>query len=142
MPLSHAIFEVGRLGRLGNAESQLEASTEGRCRPGLNWEKLGDNEKSGRHSSLGRSLVQPSQGLGSSCNWWGMEREGVFMGAAGTSRRRATGGRVGLQSRGYPLAELGGGGGNLAVKQMHSFADRHPLKSLLAPGLDCVAFFM
>lgn len=109
MPLSHAVFEVGRLGRLGNAESQLEASAEERCRPGLNWEKLGDNEESGRHSSLGCLLGQPSQGLGSSCNWWGMEWERVFMGAAGTSRRRATAGRVGLQSRGYPLAELGGG---------------------------------
>ena len=49
---------MGRLGRLGNAESQLEASTEKRCRPGLNWEKLGDSEESGRHSSLGCSLVQ------------------------------------------------------------------------------------
>jgi len=88
VPLSHSIFKADRLGRLGNTEMELEASAEERCRPGLNWEKSGDTEESGRHSSLGRLLVKPSQGLSSCCKWWGTKQEGVLMGAAGTSRQR------------------------------------------------------
>lgn len=72
-PPAVAPSHVGKLGRPGNAESHIEASAEEWCRPGLNWEELGDSEENGRHSSLEYSLVQPSQGLSSCCNWWGME---------------------------------------------------------------------